>query len=132
MTFPDSGCPATGGGAGPAVVGFADGCTTCADGADAEGPGDAVRLGTLVVGALVVGAADATGAGELAIGEPDGLVAALLASSLAAASDPIGPASVDVAASGLAGVGFTLACLVDVEHAATAARVAIASRVGAR
>jgi hypothetical protein len=76
-----------------------------------------------VVGVLVLGAGDATGAGELAIGAA-GELAAVDASSLAAASDPVGPASVVVAASGLAGVGITLACLVDIEHAATAARVA--------
>jgi hypothetical protein len=133
MTSPDSGCPATGAKVGAAVVGF--GGTTCADGADAEGLGDAVRLGTLVVGALVVGAL-VVGAGD-ETGAGDGTEAgdATVAGEPAAANDPIAPAAVDVAASGLAGVGFTLACLVDVEHAAAAAAAAtaaIASRVGAR
>jgi hypothetical protein len=85
-----------------------------------------------VVGALVLGAGDATGAGELAIAEAAsadvaGELAAADASSLAAASDPVGTASVDVAATGPAGVGFTLACLVAVEHAVSAVTVVTAA-----
>jgi hypothetical protein len=115
-----------------AGVGFANavGGTACADGADAEGLGDRVGLGALVVGGVALRADDASRVGELTAAETALAGAESVAGEVAGAdtdADATPDAAGVLAATECAGVGFTAACLVDVEHAATADTAAIAS-----
>jgi hypothetical protein len=113
-----------------AGVGFANavGSTARADGADAEGLGDRVGLGASVLSGVAPRADDASRVGELAAIETAPAVADSVAGGVA---DATADATADAAGVGatteFAGVGFTAACLVDVEQAATAETAAIAS-----
>lgn len=115
-------------GVGVVGVGFADavGTTAWADGADAEGLGERVGLADVVVGGGALRAEDASKVGELTAGETGPAVAESAAGGVADADATPALAGM-LAATELAGAGFSAACLVDVEHAASAPRAATAS-----
>ena len=104
---------------GVAGVGFGDAVGTAArgDGADAERLGDRDGLEALGLSGDALRADDASSVGELT-------AAAVAVSEAGGAVDSEATAAGVLAATELAGVGFTVACLADVEHAATAARIA--------